>query len=279
MPLAESELKPFEVPMSEIFSDEEFNCRGKIAPYDVIDLVRSIDQNGLQQPIIVQPFDKHPPHKYRIVSGHRRHAAFRVLERPTIPAIIKDGLSDLDARKWNLEENLKRQNLNVLQEARAIAHFKNAGYTQEDLARELGVSRGWAQVRFMTLELPPEIQEEVAAGFLTQQQIKDISHMPREDQFVAVKRIKLAREKGEAPVKIRKKNRNPLIKKVRLRDEIFEMQEMIQSVIGNNFGTRMLAWAAGEISDLDALRDLRELAKEKGVPYEIPADILQAAKL
>ena len=113
------EYNAHDVLMSEIFSDDEFNCRGRIIPLDVLDLAKSIKETKLQQPIAVQPF-KHPTNpniKYRIIAGHRRFMAFVVNKSTTIPAIIRDGLSELDARLLNLTENLKRQDLNMLQEA------------------------------------------------------------------------------------------------------------------------------------------------------------------
>src|SRR5258706_4547785 len=166
-----------ELPLKDIFADTDFNCRGAIAPIDVVDLARDIDAHGLQQAIVVQPF-KDPQYKYRIVAGYRRHKAFQVLQRETIPCNVVDGLSDVQARIMNLSENLKRKDLNMLQEAKALEHLKNAGLTQDDVAREIGMSRGWTQIRFMILDLPKEIQYEVAAGFLSQQQVRDLSTLP-----------------------------------------------------------------------------------------------------
>src|SRR5262245_14130389 len=102
------------VPMDQIFSDDDFNCRGRIAPIDVIDLAKSIEEVGLQQPIVVQPY-KHPLNPkilYRIMAGHRRFMAFRVNKSDKIPAFIREGLTDFEARLLNLTENLKRQDLN-----------------------------------------------------------------------------------------------------------------------------------------------------------------------
>ncbi len=59
-------------------------------------------------------------------------------------------------------------------------------------------------------------------------------------------------------------------KRPRDTDDIFYMQDHIQTTIGNNFGTRCLAWAAGEISDLDLYRDIQEIAARVGILYKIP---------
>lgn len=272
----DGEMKVVQIPMDEIFADQELNCRGHIVPYDVIELAKSIDNAGLQQPITVQPYNKVPGKKYRIVIGHRRHRAFEVLERKTIPAIIKEGLSEVQTRILNLRENLDRKDLNIMQEALAIKKFKDAGYIQDEVAQMIGVSKGWVQVRFSLLEMESEIQEAAAAGFVTQEQIKDLYSLPsREQRFEAVKNIKESRIRGEKrAIKIKKPKKNPLAKRPRKREEIFEMMDHIMDSVGANFGTRTLAWAAGEISDIEIYRDIRDLAKGAGKDYEVPIETM-----
>ncbi len=279
-PLAESEMKVYEVPISEIFCDDEFNCRGYIPPIDVVDLARSIEDNGLLEAITIQPFDRHKPHKYRIVSGHRRFNAFKVLKRLTIPSVIKDGLSELMARKLNFEENLKRKNLNLLQEAKALHPFASAGWTQEEMASQFNQSRGWIQARCALLELPEEIQQAAAAGFLTQEHVKQLKTIKsKADQFEAVKKIKASKMLGEKK-KIRAvpKKTHPLTKRKREREEIFTMMEMFMGVIGPSFYSRCMAWAAGEVSDFELMREFKDFAKDEyGKDWTIPSNIYQDA--
>jgi len=270
-----AELRDFEI--SEIYSDADFNCRGKIAPIDVIDLAQSIERNGLQNPILIQPYTHPTDHKikYRIVSGHRRYAAVLILGWKKIEAIIREGLDDVHARLLNLEENLKRKDLNILQEAKALVPLMRAGLSQEDIAEETGTSRGWVQARVALLYLPEEIQQEAAAGFLNQDQIKSLKSMSREEQFEMVKKIKTAREKGE---KIRRtpKKKNPLERRQRVNTEIFDKIEHVEEVVGMGFWTRCMAWCAGTISDLELERDLKEFAEERGKRHEIPKEMLSA---
>lgn len=268
-----SQMVVHDIPMTEIFADANLNCRGDIAPFDIIELAQSIDKNGLQQPITVQPYSQSgTPYKYRIIIGHRRHKAYQVLNRKTIPAIIKTGLSEIQARVLNLQENLERKNLNITQEAYAIKKFKVAGYTLKEVAELIGMSTGWVQVRYALLELEPEIQEAAAAGFITQEQLKDLSSIrTREERFDAVKQIKESKLRGEKKaIKVKKKKKSPLAKKPRNREEIFEFQEHIIDSIGANFGTRCLAWAAGEISDLDLYGDIKEIAEDLDILYTPP---------
>jgi ParB/RepB/Spo0J family partition protein len=278
--LVESTLKPYEIPMSEIFSDDDFNCRGSIPPIDVIDLARSIKEHGLQQNIVVQPWNKIPGKRFRIVSGHRRFMAFTINSAKTIPAVIKEDLDELTARKMNLEENLKRKDLNILQEAKALIPFWTAKWTQEMVCHELTQSRGWVQARYALIQLPPEIQQEAAAGFLTQDHIKQLASIKSQDQqFAAVRIIKQAKLLGESrKIRIVPKKKNALAKRARDASEIFEMQDIIQQVLGNSFGTFCMGWAAGHNSDFDMYQEIKRIAEEKGISYSIPADVLDQVK-
>lgn len=268
-----SQEKFYDIPMSEILSDSKFNCRGEIIPADVIDLARSIATIGMQQPIVVQPWNR-DGYKYRIVSGHRRHMAQRINKADTITAKIVEGLSELEAKKWNLAENIKRKALNIYQEAMAIKDWVDADWTMQQIANELEMSYGWVQARVALLKLPEEIQQEAAAGFLTQDHIKQLAGIKdKEMQFEAVKKIKNSKQLGEKKkIVIGRKKVDYHKKKAREPEEIFRMQEIIQDVVGNNFGTRCLAWAAGEISDYDLLEDLKAIADEKKIMWNLPQE-------
>ena len=218
-----------EIPISKIFNDVDFNCRGKILPIDVIDLVKDIQLNGLQFPIAVQPvydvttdigdFD------YRIVAGHRRFVAFNVMGEDTIPVMIKRGLSEQQARLMNLNENLKRQDLNLLQEAKAIERLRLLGMNRREVGENLGVSTSWVQVRYNLLDLPDEIQMEAAAGLLNQQQIKQIFGLrDTERQFEAVKKIKNARLRGEQGISVGKTPAQDPFKKKRQSKNTVQVQ-------------------------------------------------------
>lgn len=264
--------------MAELHADEEFNCRGEIAPIDVTDLSRSMDAHGLQQPIEVQPYSeemqKKTGKKYRIVCGHRRHKAATLLKWATIPGIVKHNLTEAEARIRNLSENLNRKDLNIMQEARALKNLKDAGLSQDDVGKELNKSRGWVQIRFMLLDLQHEIQAEAAAGLLNQEQIREIYTLRGDPDAQAdmVRTIKEARERGEKPAKIKVKTRNIHSKTMRSRTEIFVMIDHLIDTLKPSFATRCLAWAAGEISEHELHLEIAEEAKKQGKRYEIPTE-------
>lgn len=275
-----------EINMSTIFSDDSFNCRGSITPMDVADLAKDIDHNELQFPISVQPADEVGagiPTKfaYRIVAGHRRFMAFRVLQRTTIPAMIKRGLSEVQALTHNLSENLQRKELNILQEARALRRLKDLGLGQEFAAEAVGRTRSWVQIRYNLLDLPDVIQEEAAAGLLNQAQIKQIYGLKDDDaRYTAVRNIKNALLRGEKGFSVAPKAKHdPYKKKRRPKSEIEDMIRHIakESPLGFGLATRALAWANGTINSAELYMDIRRVADELGKPYRIPVPELEKA--
>jgi len=253
-----------QIPMQDIYSDSNFNCRGPIAPYEVESLVGSIRDKGLLQPIVVRPYN-FPPFRYKIVVGHRRHFACKLLKWTDIPGTVNEKLSELDARALNIIENLERKDLNMLQEAKAIEWFRKAGLQLREVAKEVGKSTGWVSIRYLILDLEPDIQLEVAAGLLKQDQIKMLHEIPsRQGRIDAVKRIKDAKARGEdeqlfVPAKPKKAVTDDLTTKTaRNMREIFEVLDMVYDKIGPNLVTRTLSWAGGAISTKDFFESIKE---------------------
>lgn len=270
--------------ISEIHADPDFNCRGAIAPIDVVDLAKDIQQHGLLQPVVVSPYNDErcasTGFKYRLIMGYRRHKAHQINEVTHIQAKIKDIQDDREARILNLSENVKRKDLNIVQEANALRALKDLGATQEDVSRELGMSKGWVQVRFMLLDLPEEIHKEAAADMLTQYQIRELYSLrgDKEALFAAVKKIKTHKLSGSKGAFKPPKKKNASTKKQRTKVEIFEMMEHFQNIpgIGNGLWTRTLAWTSGEINDYEMYLSIKEYADLVGVDYEIPEEILSS---
>jgi ParB/RepB/Spo0J family partition protein len=223
---------------------------------------------------------------FRIVAGHRRYAAFKVSKHaafkygstPTIPCMVKVGLSEIQARLLNLGENLKREQLDITQEAKAIKHLKDLGLNRRQTSEALGKSMSWVQVRYNLLDLPEEIQNEASAGLLNQYQIKEIYGLKNKDQqFDAVKKIKDARLRGEKGISVSKSvTADPFRKRRQPKNVVQEMIDHMGDTIGYGLHTRFGAWANGEISTADLYFDIRAYAETKGIEYNIPISGVEA---
>lgn len=271
----QSKMEVVSIPMKEIDADSDFNCRGIIAPIDVVDLVHDIEKRGLISPVVVIPCTTNPDKKYRLIAGFRRYTAHRVMARTQIEAIIRPDMSDeLDALCFNLAENLKRSDLTPFQEAMALKKILQHGDTEEGVARRVGMSRGWVQIRMLILKLDPIIQKEIAVGAIKQEHIRQLYTIQRrqgnDKAIETVKQIKIAEERKGAIKAIQKEgNKNIDQKKARKRSEILRMMEIIQDQIGNGMFTKCLAWAAGEVSDLELDQALAAFATSINKTYVI----------
>ena len=186
--------------------------------------------------------------------------------------MIKVGYTELQARLVNLSENLKRKQLNILQEARAVKRLRYFGMIQEVIATTLGMSRSWVQVRFHLLALPEDIQETAAAGILNQYQIRQIHGLKEpKRQYEAVRRIKNARLNGEKGIDVGKKpQEDPFKKKRQTKTAVQDMMEHMITTVGYGLHVRTLAWANGEINSAELYFDIRDFAKEHDCEYTIP---------
>lgn len=117
------------------------------------ELAESIGEHGLLQPIKVRPNNG----KYELIYGHRRLAAMRMLNWVECEALVA-GVSDEDSLNQSIAENLQRQDLDVIDEAKSYQLLRNRGYTINEIARIVKKPQGRISNRLSILRLPPEVQ-------------------------------------------------------------------------------------------------------------------------
>lgn len=127
------------------------------------ELADSIKNHGVVQPIIVRPSGN----RYILVAGERRWRASRAANKTTIPALILD-TSDKEALEISLIENLQREDLNPIEEAKGIQDMVDRlRITQEEAAERLGKSRPAIANALRLLQLSKSIQDLLADNRLT----------------------------------------------------------------------------------------------------------------
>ncbi len=128
------------------------------------ELVESIREVGLLQPVVVRPTARDA---YELVMGERRLRATKAAGLATIPAIIRP-TEEADLLRDALLENLHRAQLNPLEEAAAYQQLlDDFDCTQDELARRIKRSRPQISNTIRLLKLPPAVQRRVAAGVLS----------------------------------------------------------------------------------------------------------------
>jgi len=156
--LSPGDIAPNAVQPRDVFAQEELD-----------ELVHSIREVGLLQPIVVRPIVGAAPGQphYELVMGERRLRAVKILGLESIPAVVKNTADDAMLRDALLE-NLHRANLNPLEEASAYQQLlSDFGITQDQLASRIGRSRPQITNTIRLLRLPEPIQARVAAGVLS----------------------------------------------------------------------------------------------------------------
>jgi ParB family chromosome partitioning protein len=139
------------------------------------ELADSIAAEGLHQPIGIRgPF---PNGNYEIIFGHRRYLAHQLLHAESIAARIYP--PDYDPLLAAISENLQREDMTPLEEARAVARFVERGEPDAAIARLFRRSASWVRARRELLEMPADIQAAVQDGGLSLAvagELADIDH-------------------------------------------------------------------------------------------------------
>ena len=127
------------------------------------ELAQSIAQRGVLQPILVRNHEG----TFQIIAGERRWRAAQKAQLHEIPAIVRHS-DDGNTAELALIENIQREDLNALEEARAYrALSENYGHNQSDIGRIVGKSRSHVANLIRLLDLPADVQAMLAAGDLS----------------------------------------------------------------------------------------------------------------
>ena len=160
---ASSENKITELPISMVDPKSD-QPRKSFDKESLEELAKSIEENGLLQPILVREYGNG---RYQIIAGERRFRASKIAGLSDIPAIILDR-DDRKVAEISLIENIQRENLNPIEEAMAFKALANEyGLTQEELSERVGKSRSAIANATRLLDLPEAVLAMVASGELS----------------------------------------------------------------------------------------------------------------
>lgn len=138
--------------------------RQNFADEPLSQLAESIRTTGLMQPIVVRPRKG----GFELVAGERRWRAFQLLERATIPAIVRE-VDDKAAAEWALVENLQREDLAPLERADGIARLmEDFGLTQSDAGKQLSMDRATISNLLRLREADEDTRSALAEGLIMQ---------------------------------------------------------------------------------------------------------------
>ena len=178
-------MEEFKIVQIKDIQKNPYQPRKEFSEEKIQELAQSIKENGLIQPIIVR---KSPVLGYEILAGERRYRASIAAGLSEVPVIVKQ-LSDQDMMLHSIIENLQRENLNPIEEAKAYQSLIDKGFTHTEIAEKMGKSRPYITNLVRLLGLPKHILTEVERGRLSQAHARLLIQLSSDKQDKLLNRI------------------------------------------------------------------------------------------
>lgn len=172
----------------ELIERNPFQPRRDFEQAAIDELADSIRKHGLLQPLLVRA---RPDGEagYQLIAGERRWRAAQQVGMETVPCRVIE-FGDRQSSEAALEENLKREDLNVLEKARAFKEYLDRfGGTIEELARQLSMSRANVSNMMRLLELPAQVQEMLRSDRISSGHARAILPLASEQQCLMATQI------------------------------------------------------------------------------------------
>ena len=235
----------------------KFQPRKHFSKESLEELTNSIKEQGVIQPIVVRP-DKSFKGKYEIIAGERRWLASQNAGLHEVPVVILN-VDDVKSLEFSIVENVQRQDLNAVEEARGYQRLVNDfNYNQEKLSQFIGKSRSYIANSLRLLSLPEEVLTMVVQGNLSAGHARSLIGL-NNSVDIAKKIIekKLSVRQSEILVKqFRDKKFKLLTKKD---SNILDLQKVLEEKIGLSVSINNKKNNTGTISF--EYRDLEQLDK------------------
>ena len=231
------------------------------------DLAKSIEQNGIIQPILVRPMSDG---SYQLIAGERRWRAARMAGLHEVPVTIRE-MSDEEASVFALIENLQREDLSAVEEAEGLKSLiESYGFTQEEAADRVGKSRTAVTNTLRLLKLPSPVLQILSEGKITAGHARALLGLDDGKEMLRIAEATIAQDLSvrqvEKMVKYAAQGEKPKPKKRdKKRDKYYDEVEI---ALTNIFGRRVKVYlsSSGNKGTLEfeffGKEDLTKLAKE-----------------
>jgi ParB family chromosome partitioning protein len=227
------------------------------------ELTNSIKEQGVIQPIVVRP-GKSSKGKYEIIAGERRWIASQNAGLHEVPVVILD-VDDVKSLEFAIVENVQRQDLNPIEEARGYQKLIDEfGYNQDKLSKFIGKSRSYIANSLRLLSLPDEVKQLVEKGSISAGHARSLIGLQNpEDAARKIIQKKLSVRQAEI---LSRNLRNKKLKLIHKKDpNILDLQRILEEKMGLTVTIKNKKSNSGTISfeynDLDQLERITNTIK------------------
>ena len=159
----------------DLLDENPYQTRSQMDDDTLDELCDSITAMGVIEPIIVRPT---ADGRYQVIAGMRRWKASHMADKETVPAVVRN-MSNQQAMEMTIVENLQREDLGTMDQARAYHRLSSEfGLTQDEVAERTGKERSTVANYLRLLKLPEEVQKLVDEGNLSFGHAKALMTMP-----------------------------------------------------------------------------------------------------
>ncbi len=186
------------IPTEHIFANSA-QPRKSFTDDSLIRLADSIRQHGILQPLTVRPLDSEGGDRaYEIIAGERRYRAARLLSMSAVPCIVIEA-NDKKSAELAIIENIQREDLNIFEEAAALASLIGIySLTQEEAAKRLSVSQSYVANKLRLLRLSDAEREKILTHRLTERHARALLRISEADKRLEVINYIVAHSLGVA---------------------------------------------------------------------------------
>ena len=249
-----------EVPV-EFVQRGKYQPRMDIDPQSLEELSASIKAQGIMQPIVIRPIKAN---RYEIIAGERRWRAAQMAGLEKVPAVIRE-IADDAAIAMALIENIQREDLNPIEEARALARLQEEfELTQQEVANAVGKSRTAVTNLLRLMNLVDEVKTLLERGDLDMGHARAWLSLEGDEQILLARRVvseELTVRQTEALVKkVLSQDDLPPVKEKRVDPDILRLEETLANRLGSpvkinhsDKGKGKLTISYGSLDELDGI--------------------------
>lgn len=242
-----------------------YQPRREFNPEKLKDLVDSIKEKGVVQPILVRT----KGNKFELIAGERRFQAVKLAEFEEIPAIVRDA-DDREMLELALIENIQREDLNPIDEAMAYQQLMDEfGLTQLEVSQRVGKDRSTLANAVRLLKLPPAVQSYLSDGSLTVGHARALLSLPtpRQQEKICVRIIKKGLTVRDAEKLIRRENEDgkPKTTQSKKDAQLRRIEEQLQHQLGTKINIKKRGQKGSIQVEFYSWKDLERIIEKMGI--------------